>query len=119
MKFPLIIFSIFIFCSCTVTKRFNPNKKYGTDQLKSDYALFRKISEEEHPGLYWYTPRDSMDYYFAKRESMLRDSLTEPGFRTVLSYVMAKIRCGQTTVRASKAFSRRSTGRYFPLVIKT
>jgi hypothetical protein len=60
-----------------------------------------------------------MNYYFEKGESMLQDSLTETGFRTVLSYVLAKIGCGHTTVRASKAYSRRGTGRYFPLVIKT
>ena len=119
MKFLLIIFSFLFFCSCTVTKRFDPNKKYGTDQLKSDYALFRSILEKEHPGLYWYTPVDSMNYYFEKGESMLKDSLTETGFRTVLSYVLAKIKCGHTTVRSSKAYARRGTGRYFPLVIKT
>jgi hypothetical protein len=50
---------------------------------------------------------------------MLQDSLTETGFRTVLSYVLSKIRCGHTTVRSSKAYSRRGTGRYFPLVLKT
>jgi hypothetical protein len=119
MKFPTIIISLLFFCSCAVTKKFNPNKKYGPDQLQSDYALFRSILERDHPGLYWYTPVDSMNYYFGKGQSMLKDSLTETGFRTVLSYVLAKIRCGHTTVRASKAYSRRGTGRYFPLVIKT
>ena len=119
MKFLLVIFSLIIFCSCSVTKKFDPNKKYGADQLRSDYALFRKILQREHPGLYWYTSVDSMNYYFEKGESMLRDSLTETGFRTILSYVLAKIKCGHTTVRPSKAYARRGTGRYFPLVIKT
>jgi hypothetical protein len=119
MKFPTIIFSLLFLSSCAVTKNFNPNKKYGPDELQSDYALFRSILERDHPGLYWYTPVDSMNYYFEKGESMLQDSLTETGFRTVLSYVLAKIGCGHTTVRASKAYSRRGTGRYFPLVIKT
>lgn len=118
MKFLTIIFSLLFFSSCAVTKRFDPNKKYGPDQLQSDYALFRAILERDHPGLYWYTPVDSMNYYFEKGRSMLQDSLTETGFRTVLSYVLAKIRCGHTTVRTSKAYSRRGTGRYFPLVIK-
>jgi hypothetical protein len=119
MKFLFISFSLLFFCSCAVTKKFDPNKKYGTDQLKKDYALFRSTLEKEHPGLYWYTSVDSMNFYFEKGESMLRDSLTETGFRTVLSYVLAKIKCGHTTVRPSKAYARRGTGRYFPLVIKT
>jgi hypothetical protein len=119
MKFLFIISSLFILSSCAVTKKFDPNKKYGPSQLKSDYTLFRSILEKEHPGLYWYTPEDSMNYYFDRGENMLQDSLTETGFRTVLSYVLSKIRCGHTTVRSSKAYSRRGAGRYFPLVLKT
>ena len=111
MKFLSIIFLLLVFSSCAVTKKFNPNKKYGPDQLKSDYALFRDILEKEHPGLYWYTSVDSMNYYFDKGERMLRDSLTETGFRTVLSYVLSQIKCGHTSVRSSKAYARRGTGR--------
>ena len=107
------------FSSCAVSKNFDPYKKYGPNQLKSDYTLFRNILEKEHPGLYWYTPADSMNYYFEKGERMLHDSLTETGFRTVLSYILSKIKCGHTTVRPSKAFGRQGPGRYFPLVIKT
>src|SRR5688500_12766494 len=120
MKFLSIpIFLLIFSMSCVVTKKFDPHKKYGPDQLKSDYTLFRNILEKEHPGLYWYTPADSMNYYFDKGERMLYDSLTETGFRTVLSYVLSKIKCGHTAVRPSKGFARRGTGRYFPLVIKT
>lgn len=117
LSIPIFIFVLF--SSCAVTKTFDPYKKYGPDQLRSDYTLFRNILEKEHPGLYWYTPADSMNYYFAKGEQMLRDSLTETRFRSVLSYVLSKIKCGHTAVRPSKAFARRGTGRYFPLVVKT
>lgn len=104
--------------SCAVSKQ-RPYKKYGQEQLKQDYTLFRNILEAQHPGLYWYTPKDSMDYYFTKGESMLKDSMNESGFRNVLTYVVSKIRCGHTTVRPSKAFARQGVARYFPLIIKT
>lgn len=117
MKFLPGIFLLLVLSSCSVTK-FSPNKKYAPAQLKADYALFRNILEKEHPGLYWYTSADSMNYYFDKGERLLNDSLTETGFRTVLSYVISKIKCGHTSVRPSKEYSRRGTGRYFPLVIK-
>src|SRR5215213_3970561 len=93
MKFVSGIFLLLFFSSCAVTKNFDPNRKYAPNQLKSDYTLFRNILEKEHPGLYWYTPVDSMNYYFDRGEKMLNDSLTETGFRAVLSYVLAKIRC--------------------------
>ena len=51
----------------------------------------------------------------------LKDSLTEYKFRNVLSYVLAKIHCGHTSVRASRLASRyaeRTRGIQFPLSIK-
>lgn len=122
----LIAFScaVFFIAGCTVNKNFSPAKKYSPQQLLTDYTLFRNILEDLHPGLYWYTPKDSMDFYFEKGRSMLLDSLTEPGFRNVLSYVISKIGCGHTAARPSKQFSRYrdkkdSLNNYqFPLLIK-
>lgn len=77
MKNPLSIVLLFFLTGCVATKKIDPAKKYGKDQLKSDYGLFRNMLEELHPGLYWYTPKDIMDYYFAQGERMLKDSLSE------------------------------------------
>jgi hypothetical protein len=95
----------FIITGCAVSKNFTPTKKYSPQQLQADYFLFQNILEEQHPGLHWYTSKDSMDFYFEKGRTMLRDSLTEPGFRTVLSYVISKLGCGHTSVRPSKQFA--------------
>ena len=100
---------------------FNPDKKYPKEQLQRDYILFRNILEQEHPSLYWYTSKDSLDRYFDATYLRIRDSMTEPQFRTLLSYVVSKMNCGHTTVRASKKWARyQDTGRleYFPLSIK-
>jgi hypothetical protein len=101
---------------------FNPNKKYSPEQLHRDYTVYRDLLEEAHPGLYWYTSKDSMDYYFKWGEEHLRDSLTEPEFRRVLSYVTAKINCGHTTIRNSKSYAKYldtvAIWRIFPLSMK-
>lgn len=103
-------------------KAFSPNKKYSPAQLQEDYAIYRQVLEKHHPGLYWYTSKDSLDYYFEYGRKQLNDSLTEPAFRKVLTYVTAKINCGHTTVRSSKAWSRYSDtvklGKMFPLSMK-
>lgn len=107
--------------SCSVAKNYNGTTKYAPEVLQQDYALFQTVLEEEHPGLYWYTPKDSMDYYFEKGKSLLKDSLTETGFRTVLSYVVSKINCGHTSVRGSRALARVPDSlrqRPFPLSLK-
>jgi len=118
--YPLILL-LFFACSCAVSNKYDPAKKYSPGQLKEDYTLFRNILEESHPSLYWYTSKDSIDYYFDQGARQLNDSLPEYKFRNILSYVVAKIRCGHTSVRSSKAASRysdRSRSFSLPLSVK-
>src|SRR5436190_3521527 len=100
----------------------SPNKKYSLAQVQKDYAIYQNILEEAHPGLYWYTSKDSMDYYFKYGQQQLKDSMTEPEFRKLLAYVTSKVNCGHTSVRASKAWSKyqdtAAIWRIFPLSMK-
>ena len=115
--------SVIIFTGCGVNRAsFSPNKKYSPQQLEKDYTIFQNVLEESHPGIYWYTPKDSMDYYFDWGKQQIKDSLTEPEFKKVLSYVLAKVNCGHTTARPSKKYIKwLDTLRYekfFPLSLK-
>ncbi len=114
----LLLGVVWLLGSCTAS-RYSPSKKYSPQQLQEDFSVFRGSLEESHPSLYWYTPKDSMDFYFEVGKSKLKDSLTEGQFRNVLSYVIAKLRCGHTTVRPSKA-AQEVTGQNspFPLYVK-
>jgi hypothetical protein len=120
---PLLFFSAVIVTGCgTLTSSFNPNKKYTPQQLEKDYTVFQNVLEESHPGLYWYTSKDSMDHYFEWGKQQIKDSLTEPQFKQVLSYVLSKIDCGHTTIRSSKKYSKYldtlRTEKFFPLSLK-
>ncbi|MEO5682651.1 MAG: S41 family peptidase [Chitinophagaceae bacterium] len=100
---------------------FNPNATYPKEQLQEDYTMFRNILEDAHPSLYWYTSKDSLDYFFDDGYRHIRDSMTEPQFRTLLSYVISKVDCGHTSVRFSKKYAKYiDTARLaqFPLGIK-
>ena len=105
--FPFIILALFT-TSCVVSKKYDPARKFSPGELKEDYTLFKNILEESHPSLYWFTPKDSVDYYFEAGAGKLTDSLPEYKFRNVLSYVVSKFRCGHTSVMASKAATRYS-----------
>jgi hypothetical protein len=124
MRRILIFLSVpMILISCGVNRAsFSPNKKYSLQQVQKDYSLYRDILQEHHPSLYWYTSKDSMDYYFSYGQQHLKDSMTEPEFRKVLNYVTAKINCGHTTVRSSKKWSKYTDtarlGKMFPLSFK-
>jgi hypothetical protein len=116
-----LILCLFLFSCGTAEKAFRPDRKYPPEDLQKDYQIFRHTLEAWHPSLYWYTSRDSMNYYFDKGYSALKDSMTEPQFRKVLSYVIARVRCGHTSVGASKAYSHYldTAGlRQFPLILK-
>jgi len=118
----LFFAALLIFCGCASShKAFSPNKKYSAEQLKEDYSLFRKILEDVHPSLYWYTPKDSIDYYFDEGYKRIRDSMTEPGFRTLISYVLARINCGHTSSRYSPEYNHYlevARIKTFPLSVK-
>jgi len=116
----LLCVVVMLMVSCSVSKPYSPSKKYSPKELQEDYAIFRASLEESHPSLYWYTPKDSMDYYFEVGKSKLSDSLTETGFRYILSYVISKIRCGHTSARASQGAVNFSgtQGMSFPLYVK-
>lgn len=120
----LFVMLILLFLTGCGTNRgaFSPNKKYSPEQLQRDYSIYESLLEEYHPGLYWYTSKDSMDYYFRWGREQLRDSMTEPDFRRVLTFVTARINCGHTTVRSSRSWSKYADtvrlGKMFPLTMK-
>ena len=125
MKTRLLFFGVvvLILSGCGVSSHsFSTSKKYSPERLQKDYNVYQEILEEVHPGLYWYTSKDSMDRYFSWGREQLKDSLTEGDFRKVLNYVTAKINCGHTSVRPSKKYANyvdtTRLYRVFPLSLK-
>ena len=119
----ILLTGLIVMAGCGVSKSsFYPNKKYSLQQVQKDYSLYQNILETHHPSLYWYTPKDSMDYYFNWGRQHLKDSMTEPEFRKVLTYVTARINCGHTTVRPSKDLLKyidtTNLPKFFPLSVK-
>ncbi len=90
-------------------------------ELQQDFRLLKTILETNHPSLYWYTTKDSMDYFFNNNIASIKDSLTELQFRNKVSWVINKIHCGHTQVRFSKRYSNYYSGKrlpQFPLALK-
>ncbi len=119
------IFLLFIplLHSCSVSRNYNPNKKYPQEELQQDYSLLRQILEKKHPSLYWYTPKDSMDYFFDEGYKAIGDSMTELQFGwKILAPLTSSIHCGHTSVAMSKGwnhFIRNKRIPSFPLFVKT
>lgn len=123
MRILAVLLFVALMTGCGIGKSsFSPGKKYSTEQVQKDYSIYQQVLEEAHPGLYWYTSKDSMDHFFKWGQEQLKDSMTEQEFRKVLSYVSSKIKCGHTSVRSSKAYSKYqdtvAIKRIFPLSMK-
>ena len=126
MKFIKNIFffsiSLFLYSCATTSKSYNPNKKYSTQQLQEDYSLLRNILEKKHPSLYWYTGEDSMNIYFDKYYSYIKDSMTEQQFGwKIIAPLTDKIHCGHTSFAMSKKYNNWAFGKRFasfPLSMK-
>lgn len=122
MKPPLSLFIVIAFCSCSVSKNYNPNKKYSKEELQQDYKLLQNILEKKHPSLYWYTSKDSMDYFFEEGYKAIRDSMTELQFGwKILAPLTATIHCGHTSFMMSKSwnkFIKNKSIPSFPLYLK-
>ena len=110
------------FSSCSVSKNYNPDKKYSKGELQEDYTLLRNILEKKHPSLYWYTPKDSMDYFFNEGYKAIEDSMTELQFGwKILAPLTSVIHCGHTSFSMSKGwnkFIRHKSIPSFPLYLK-
>jgi hypothetical protein len=115
-----ILFCLILSCSSS-KNTYSLERKYPPLVLRSDYSLFRSILETSHPSIYWYTPKDSMDYYFDQVYASLKDSMTEIQFRDQLAYVISKIECGHTSMKGSKAFGKyvdTAFSQAFPFALK-
>jgi hypothetical protein len=122
LKNILFFFFVLFLYSCTATKNFNPNQKYSARLLQQDFSLLRNILEKKHPSLYWYTPKDSMDMYFEKYYSDIKDSMTEQQFGwKVIAPLTDKIHCGHTSFSRSNTYNNWAADKKspsFPLFLK-
>ncbi len=120
---PVIVLYLFM-ASCSVSKNSHQiiTQKQSPEKLRSDIVLLQKILEANHPSLYWYTPKDSLDHYFKTTIESITDSLTETQFKNKVSWVISKINCGHTSVRNSKKYIKAIRSMrlpQFPLAMKT
>ena len=114
---------LFSFSSCRVGfSKYSPTQKYSKQVLQKDYRFLRKVLESKHPSLYWYTSKDSLDYYFNQQYDLIQDSMNEDAYVwKIVSPLISKIRCGHTSVLMSKKYEKATKhlkSSLFPLYLK-
>ena len=117
-----LFFSFLTLVSCSISKVYDPDKKYPKQELQQDYSLLRNILEKKHPSLYWYTSKDSINNFFKEGYQHIEDSMTELQFGwKIIAPLTHNIHCGHTSFSMSKGwnkFIRRKRIPSFPLNLK-
>jgi hypothetical protein len=120
-KLVLFICCLFFGVSTMAQKKLANAPKIAPAKLLQDLQTLHKVLEQNHPSMYWYTPKDSMDIYFSAALAAVKDSMSVWAFRTVVASYLANIKCGHTSV----LFSPKLTKLYaaykypqFPLQLK-
>lgn len=120
--FYLPVFALLLGSCAGSFKSYNPDRKFSKKELQSDYSLLRNILEQKHPSLYWYTSKDSMDFYFDSLYKAIPDSMTELQFGwNILAPLSQKIHCGHTSFGMSNNWGRYMKNKVipsFPLYLK-
>jgi len=80
-----------------------PSARYTPAQLRVDLKVLREALEEGHPGIYRFTPKAEMDLAFRDTEKRLNHPLTALDFYRLLAPVVARVKCGHTSLLPSRA----------------
>lgn len=77
---------------------------FSAEQTQSDFKFLRRMLEEAHPGIYWYTPKDSLNRAFEQVFQQLNRPLTEKELFYLWAPLITKINCGHTYLIHSQQF---------------
>ena len=105
---------VLFFSSCAATKNYQPTKKYPKATLQKELNILKTTLEANHPSLYWYNTKDSIDAAFKYYGNLLEDSMTEVRYAwKVITPIIASIKCGHSSVSYSKGYTRWAKGKTF------
>lgn len=109
-----IIYFIFVsaICSCTSVREYNfqiTEKKHNPEELRQDLTFTYKILQENHPGIYWYVSKQSLDKKYDSVKNTIVDPLTTAQFYSKIAPFVASIKCGHTAIRCPSPVYNKET----------
>jgi C-terminal processing protease CtpA/Prc len=111
----VLVFCCLIFgVSVMAQKKLAEAPKIPLALLIKDLQTLQKVIEQNHPSTYWYTPKDSMDYYFSSALASVKDSMSAWAFKNVVATYLANIKCGHTSVHFSPKLTKQYANYRFP-----
>ena len=113
-KIVLFFCCVFFSVSLMAQKKLANAPKIAPVLLIKDLQILHNILEQNHPSIYWYTPKDSMDFYFSSALASVKDSISAWAFKNVVAMYLANIKCGHTSVHFSPKLTKQYASYRFP-----
>ncbi len=112
----LLVVAALLFCVNSHAQSIDDifNKKLTPSELKKDFAMYRQILEETHPGLYRYVSKSKMKHQFDSIYNSFNEAKTAASFYRTLTAINATIKCAHTSV-----IPRKNIMSYFNNKMKT
>ncbi len=80
------------------------SQKYSADKLEADFTAFRNVLEKAHPGIYTYSSKPEMDFFFDSVYKTLQVPTDIRAFHEKLSFIVDKIGCSHTNIYLPKLY---------------
>ena len=113
-KTVLFFCCLFVCVPMMAQKKLADAPKIAPALLIKDLQTLHKILEQNHPSMYWFTPKDSMDFYFCSAVSSIKDSMSAWAFKNVVASYLTNIKCGHTSVHFSPKLTKQYAKYRFP-----
>lgn len=98
MKFKLFLFFLFIVVTNTYGQDFGYFPKINREKLLNDLDLLYQGFDKFHSGMYWYTPKDSVELAFEIAKNKINSDLNVLEFHKIIAPLVALTREDHTDI---------------------
>ena len=121
MKKVTTILFLIILTQTTFSQNFGEFTKIEKEKLHRDLDLLYQGLDKFHSGMYWYTPKDSVDLAFQNAKSKISDDLNVLEFHKIIAPLISLSREDHTDIFLPKnireEISKNENIRFFPLTV--
>lgn len=84
--------------------KYDPDKKYGVEELRKDLAILKEALVKLHPGLYWKQSPQDFESIYTTLQTNIQQPMTEREFYILITPLIASIKCSHTEMGLSRPF---------------
>ncbi|MEZ4887481.1 MAG: S41 family peptidase [Chitinophagales bacterium] len=115
----LLLLTAFFFSTFNLSAQEpNPPKKISIEELQKDLTFLKKALEDIHPGMYYFTDKETYNQLYDSIYQSLQTPLSRVDFREKIAPLILQLQCGHTRLLASHKDDKKKPKKYFPLQLR-